>query len=264
MRRGVINTLMSALLRILESSGFGRFHTLLEAMSSDSARDVFLYHGANADAIDTPEGLKKEFRRLLMRYHPDRPDGDKEAAQEITQAYAVLEHRPAAASSPDTPNGEYPKWANAGYSGGLKANATIRRQNYTDMNFFKKTMWELSGESTQQWSIMQWDGHFFRHSITVYGSRDIFHEMAAAMIIWGSEGGNPYSTNAVFGQMRSDPGTLYVLYYDGEFFDNPPTLEFDSFNANPANDQSFCRNLPETLANLPKNNMISGSPRQIN
>jgi DnaJ-class molecular chaperone len=36
------------------------------------------------------EEIKKKYRKLSLKYHPDRPNGNKEMFQKITQAYEVL------------------------------------------------------------------------------------------------------------------------------------------------------------------------------
>ena len=35
----------------------------------------------------TPEEIKKAYRKLAVKYHPDKPDGNVEKFQEINNAY---------------------------------------------------------------------------------------------------------------------------------------------------------------------------------
>jgi hypothetical protein len=148
----------------------------------------------------TPEALRKEWIKLNRLKRTDIPD--EEGLKEINSAYDTLKHGSRGFSGtgqpyqPAAPQKETPKWAMAGYSGGIKPSAQIRRNDYSDANFIKKRMWELSGESNVEWTIWAFDGRFFRASTTVYGSPEIFHDMAEAMIMWNSHSGNPYETNA--------------------------------------------------------------------
>jgi hypothetical protein len=235
--------------RLLESAGLGTWDNLMEAMTASQAREVFKFFGATD--TDSPASLKASFRRLAMKLHPDQnredPDAEKKF-KELTQAYDVLQNAGGAGHdrSEQSKDEAHPIWADAGWSGGMRNSANIYRQDYSDMNYFKKRMWELSNHSREQWTIMQYDGHFFRHTLTVYGSSEIFHEMAEAMLVWGSSG-NPYNTRAIFVSRRGDP-MLYLIYLDGEFYNrNPIPMEHDSFNLNPGNDQQFMRRLPDEL-----------------
>ncbi len=54
-------------------------------------KDYYKILGVSKDA--SPEEIKKAFRKLALKYHPDRHKGDKEAEErfkEINEAYAVL------------------------------------------------------------------------------------------------------------------------------------------------------------------------------
>lgn len=55
------------------------------------AKDYYAVLGVPKDA--TPEAIKKAYRKLALKYHPDKNPGDKKAEEkfkEITEAYAVL------------------------------------------------------------------------------------------------------------------------------------------------------------------------------
>jgi hypothetical protein len=213
--------------------------------------------------------LKQARNAILIKYHQDRT-GNKDASQEINPAYDILK-QPGAIRMPVLSAGgvdwsqgwekyenqpqpsaktETPVWAMAGFSGGAPPSASIYRQNYTDDNFIKKAMWELSSQSKEEWTINGFDGNFFRNSITVYGSPKIFNNMADAMIQWQTKGGNAYPIRAVFVSRRRSSGLL-LIWADGTYYgDNPIKMEYDSFNDNPGNDQQFQRKLPALLDQL--------------
>ena len=56
------------------------------------AEDYYQILGVNRSA--TPEEIKKAYRKLAQKYHPDKAKGNKKAAQtqfkKISEAYAVL------------------------------------------------------------------------------------------------------------------------------------------------------------------------------
>ena len=73
-------------------------------------RDYYEVLGVSKDA--TPEELKKAYRQLALKYHPDRNPGDKEAEEkfkEAAEAYEVL-------SNPDK-RARYDRYGHAGMSG---------------------------------------------------------------------------------------------------------------------------------------------------
>lgn len=259
----------------------GKFTEILERikldeMSMGDAVRTFQDEGVEPASLSKAE-LKTVWRKLQRKYHPDR-GGDPKKAQEINQAYDILVGRtsqgrrasrtsePPPSSGPqygfrgaeytqdyaagqyghtarDTEPGGFPEWQTDKRSSFNK----ISRNNYTDVNFIKKDMWEKSGKSKEEWTIQGYDGRFFRGITTVYGNKKIFNDMAEAMVTWQSKGGNPYPTRAVFASKGKDR-KLYLIYLDGKFMgDDPYIFEHDSMNLNPSNDQSFMRNLPNEL-----------------
>jgi curved DNA-binding protein CbpA len=198
------------------------------------------------------EAIKAVRRDLLHRYHPDR-GGDLDSAQVINAAYDLLKD-----GVPDemfyrtdldlyeahkAKNPGFPEWAWAGYSGGIP-DATIYRNDFSDVNFIKKSMWELSGQSRAEYIIWGFDGRRF-HGISVFGSPKIFSFMTTAIMTWLSK--HAHQCRAVLvgtGKTRE----LYATYADGKYLtDQPIRIEHSSFNSNPGNDPNFARRLAEAL-----------------
>jgi hypothetical protein len=272
-----------------------RYFQILREMSRSEAESIWRKHGADPTA-----DLKPAWKNLLRKAHPDA-GGNLEDAKLINAAYDVLKNpnsgRGTGASdwrSETDEGGDYnqerprrqrnwyynpnqdaeternktnskAKWSWAGYSGGMHNDPTIRTQDYTDVNYIKKRMWELSGESTEEWTIWGFDGNYLRGVTTVYGSPKIFAHMAEAMITWQTKGGNPYACRAVLVEKdekhRSKPyidddedehgRTVYVIWADGVFYDKKPIpLTYETFNANPGNDQSFRHRLRKLIDDL--------------
>ena len=91
-------------------------------------RDYYEVLGLQKGASD--DEIKKAFRKMAMKYHPDKNQGDKEAEErfkEINEAYAVL-------SDPEKKE-KYDRFGhagvdpNSGFGGGKMC---IRDRNYRD------------------------------------------------------------------------------------------------------------------------------------
>jgi hypothetical protein len=198
------------------------------------------------------KGLKAAYRRLAVLHHPDR-GGDGRTMALINTAYHVLSQRAeappasngAAPPRPERYPGETPPWAWAGYAGGgLTPSAKISKPSYTDLNFVKKRMWELSGGSTEEWNLDSFNGRIFCGAFTVYGSPAIFDEMARATV----EGDRYNRVRAVFASRRAaEARELLLIWSDGIMHEPPIPMEHHSWNSNPANDLDFVRNLPKLL-----------------
>ena len=81
-----------------------------------SKRDYYEVLGVRRDASE--QELKQAYRRLAIKYHPDKNPGDKEAEEhfkEIAEAYQVL-------STPDL-RARYDRFGHAGISAGAGAGA---------------------------------------------------------------------------------------------------------------------------------------------
>jgi hypothetical protein len=235
----------------------------LDETTMQGAADIFRAYGVEVSGID-PAELKKCRNRLMMQHHPDHTGNTKDA-QRINGAYDILSgkqrphptlptedlHREGPAG--DTQNAKYGAsvWAYAGYSGGLRPDATISRSNYTDVNFIKKSMWELSSKSQQEYEIWGYDGASFRNTVSVYGSTKIFSYMATAMIELQTKGSHPCACRAVIVAEEGNR-TFWLIYADGKYFDDPISLEHDMLNDNPGNDQVFKQGLSSLLDRLPE------------
>lgn len=247
-------------------------------MTQAQAVQIFAHLGAKLPASASADDIKKAHRVLVKRYHPDTANGDETTMKQINGAYDMIRNGLSGTSTKPTSSTQddvdaywaaararakaqqqardeqpdsTPQWAMAGYSGGMKPQAKIYRNNYTDMNYIMKRMWELSGESHDVWTIWGFDGYFFRGVLSVYGNKSIFNEMAKAMIEWQTKGGNPYSCRAVFITNKHVTDVMWLIYSDGTFYgDDPILFNHESTNANPSNDQQFMRRLPHMLDKL--------------
>ena len=231
---------------------------ILEAasdMSYPQAVGVFSRYGIpNAGQLDQSSLLAAR-TQLIRKHHPD-VGGDADAAALINSAFDTLKKggdRPSQTFRNEPEDDEDTPWVMAGYSGGMRDSAHIYRQDYRDMNYIKKRMWELSGHKLQEWTIWGFDGSYLRGCITVYGSSDIFQEMAKAMIMWQTKGGNPYACRAVLVNRRREQ-EYFVIWADGRFYDKRPIeVESESFNSNPGNDPHFNDRLRKLLDQLDVN-----------
>jgi hypothetical protein len=201
---------------------------------------VFQKYGVNADGMN-PSELKTIRNDLIKTHHQDFT-GNKVASQEINAAYDSLTDRSSISSyhkGGDEPPGR-PAWQTDSRSNFNR----INRNDYTDLNFIMKTMWEKSDWSREKWMAWAFDGYFFRGSFTVFGNPQIFEDIADAMVAWEAN-----RCRAVFISGPNNNRALYLVWADGKHL-SPIEMEHDSFNLNPGNDQQFVRRLPEMLDRL--------------
>jgi hypothetical protein len=220
-----------------------------------------------------PEDLREARRKLINRHHPDR-GGSLTTAQSINAAYDLLkEGVPKYRGSPfalgsfrrthqnrrdqlaalKLCNPEYPEWTWAGCSGDVPSRSVVRTQDFTDVDFIKKSIWELSGHSEYEYTIWGFDGRIFRGHVAVFGSPKAFNYMADAMVTFQTKGSNRYDCRAVFVHEEA-ARDLYLVYADGKHYgDAPVKMKHYSFNLNPGNDLDFVRELPELLDRLKEN-----------
>jgi len=142
------------------------------------------------------------------------------------------------------------KWIWAGHSGAKIPNSIILKSDFTDINFIKKSMWELSGKTDEEWIIYGYDGVLFTNTIIVYGSAKIFYYMAIAMVDFQTKGSIPLSCCAVFVRQGSSHD-LYLIYENGKHRDqNPIKFALDSSDLDRINHTKFVQELPGLLEEL--------------
>lgn len=226
--------------RVQARQGAGMSESILVEMSTPEALRVFQQHGIDAQKM-TPEELRLAYRRLIMQNHPDR-GGDLETAKAINVAFDTLkngipQYRDSGSRShwggaryrpqrePEQDEDQYPIWAQAGYSGGMKETGNIYRNNYTDLNFIRKKLWELNGKKTDQaWTVRGHDGSYFRNIFTVWGSRATFPDMAQAMYQWQSQGASSYNVEFIFASPRGQYNTLFLIFARGKNLGKTPMV----------------------------------------
>jgi len=232
---------------------------------------ILLFRRLGVDVTGMPPDAVKEVRRqLIHQHHPDR-GGNLDMAQSINAAYDLIKHgvpkyRGSASGLSSFRRAhqrrreqvaalklcypEYPDWAWAGCSEDVPSRFEIYANDFTDLNFIKKSMWELSGRSEAEYTIWGFDGQHFRGRVAVFGSHNIFNYMADAMVIWQTKGNHPYPCRAVFTH-ETESGELYLIYAEGKHYgDSPVNIKQYSSNLNPGNDQALVCALPELLDRL--------------
>ena len=221
------------------------------AMSRDAAEAILRRHGLDAEGLASEE-LKRRWQALARRHHPDL-GGDTRSMQEINAAYSVLKLF-GSEPVPVLPQPRYdfeaprfrglPVWAWAGHAAGTEPDEVIARDDYTDRNFLKMRMWELSERSTQEWTLWAFDGRDLLAPVVTYGSKAIFPEMAKAMLRHGRRGFR--SPRAVLGQAQNERYEVLVLHADGRYLEPPPAL-FLSEPCGLPQDRTFIMDLPGRL-----------------
>jgi len=121
---------------------------------------------------------------------------------------------------------------------------TIKKNDYTDANYLRKHIWELSGEPKgPAVSLWIWDGTKFTTHIVVIAKTSLFMEMAKAMVIFSAK-----KARAIF--MNGESDKMILLYVDGRYLHHPIALTMRSENRNPNNDWNFVSRLPRKLADI--------------
>lgn len=243
---------------------------LLPSVAVIDAILLFRRFGVDVTGMEA-EQVNAARRQLLNKHHPDR-GGELDTAQSINAAHDLLKYgvpkyhattsalkafcrahpkrrQQVAAFKLCYP--EHPEWAWAGYSGDRPARPSIHHNDFTDVNFIKKTMWELSGHSDIEYTIWGFDSAQFRGHVTVFGTPKIFDYMADAMLTWHTKGSNHRSgCRAVFVH-NEEIKDFYLIYSDGKYYgDTMLKMEPCSFNFDPQEDRAFVESLPMKLDRL--------------
>lgn len=222
-------------------------------MSAMDARQLFTRLGVDMTS-QTPQTLKAEYRKLMMQHHPDR-GGDVKIAQDLSAAYNALKDNPEVGA--DFDSGVRASWKDNPAPRGRRSDSySMDHPNFEDIDYVKWYFEQKSeGEVSQEWTIMAFDSHFFRGSFTVKGRFDLFTKMAAVMRKWDRF----YDVRAVFAGTRQmlSQGRMSLIWSDGEDIRPMITIEFDSMNSNPANDQQLGRKLPAILDAVKDGSFVS-------
>jgi hypothetical protein len=192
------------------------------------------------------EQLQKYRRELIKSCHPDLPEnqGKNIDLGEINAAYDYLRSLGSTAFKSTLRNSIAPPWQ----PDKRTTNNKIQVESYRDQNFIKKRLWELSGQSKDVYTIDAFGQTSFEGRTLVYGSPEIFDEMAQAMLIWNANGGNLAATRAVFVSTPGDSHALNLIYSDGRSHaKNPIQLKYDPQAGSPYNDKAFQASLPAIL-----------------
>uniref|UniRef100_A0A6C0KG85 J domain-containing protein n=1 Tax=viral metagenome TaxID=1070528 RepID=A0A6C0KG85_9ZZZZ len=89
------------------------------------------------DEKATTSDIKKAFRRLSMKYHPDKPNGNEERFKEINQAYSILSDETQRIKY-DRENIKY--FDNISFDNNLINNLFNKINNNNNLDFFTKNM----------------------------------------------------------------------------------------------------------------------------
>lgn len=216
-------------------------------MSRETAEKVLRDHGLDAAGL-APSELRRRRQDLARRHHHDL-GGDVRSMQEINAAYSFLKPQAAEGRRDDSSprvNGS-PAWAWAGHHGASSPDELILREDYSDRNYLKKRLWELSGRSKEEWTLWAFDGQELLPPVTTYGCSAIFPEMAKAMLRHGRRGFR--WPRAILAQAPSGRHELLVLHSDGRAQQPPVPLPL-SCAGGPAHDRAFLMGLPGRLDSL--------------
>jgi hypothetical protein len=192
------------------------------------------------------EQLQKYRRELIKNCHPDLPENHGKTVDlgAINAAYDYLKSVGSPAFNTSLRNSIAPPWQ----PDKRTTNNTIRVKSYRDQNYIKMRLWELSGHSSDIYTIDAFGGHGFEGRTMVYGSPDVFEEMAQAMLIWNANGGKITATRAVFVSTPTEANALHLIYADGRFHAKRPiVLNYDPAAGSHYNDKHFQSRLPSIL-----------------
>ena len=215
-----------------------------------------------------PDQVNAARRNLMNRHHPDR-GGNLDTAQNINSAYDLLKNgvptfrasvlglksfcrahpsRREQVAALKLCYPEHPEWAWAGCSD-APLRPKIYSNDFTDVNFIKKTIWELSGQSPAEYTVCGFDGRQFRSHVVVFGSPKTFDYMADAMIMCQTRGSYGCDCRAVFVQ-EEESKDLYLIYSDRKYYGNRPIKLRCCLDREPWDDWEFVQDIPAKLDEL--------------
>jgi len=214
------------------------------AISREAAEGILRRHGLDAAGL-APDELRRRWQELARRHHPDL-GGDVRLMQEINAAYSMLKPQ-AFSCARDTASPRVrgvAAWAWAGHGEGEVPDDLILRDDYSDRNFLRKRLWELSGRSAQEWTLWAFDGRELLPPVAAYGSAAIFPDMAEAMLRHGRRGFR--TPRAVFAQAPNERHEVLLIHSDGRPHDPPVPMALSGAGG-PAHDRAFLLGLPGRL-----------------
>ena len=224
-------------------------------MDRQRALHVFERFGQKVHGDDQAR-LRSAWIMLAKQFHRRVADdcSNERAMAEINAAHDVLKHEMASArerqaSAADPRRHGICVWAWAGHpgDGAPLPNDRIEVPDERDFNFVRRRAWQLSGGSTEEWTLWGFDGHRFLAPHTVYGSRQIFPELARMALIALRIGFRRPRGIFVqkFGEAWSE---LLLLHADGAAF--PATPFKHNGRSAPTEDPAFVDRLPAMLSEL--------------
>ncbi len=212
--------------------------------------------GFSSDVTPSMDELKNSWKRLIMKFHPDRNPGDESAALRavrINNAYDVLKNFSFPGNLGESGQNTYQSWSPS-RSREIPEWQTDERSSYNkinedsgrkDINYCKWEIWNYAKERgpLEKWTFWAFDGRFFRGVFTVKANMDSLDFGGEVMEDWNSKGGNPYSTDAVFANKRGQHDLWLVRLHSRPMTGKNVIFTHDSFNMNPGNDKQFVESL---------------------
>jgi hypothetical protein len=192
------------------------------------------------------EQLHRFRRDLIKKCHPDLPQNQGKATDlgAINAAYDYLKSLGSTSFNSAVRSTIAPPWQPDKRTN----NNMIRVESYRDVNYIKKRCWELSGHSESVYTLDAFGTTAFEGRTLVYGSPEIYDEMAQAMLVWNANGGKLTATRAVFVSSVADENALNLIYADGRSFSKRPIqLRYDAAAGSHYNDKVFQSKMPAIL-----------------
>ena len=182
-------------------------------------------------------------------------------ALNIVAAYRRVRQAPEHPDLPEFTNKwSKPKWANqekpvrnrdAPIWAMNASNWKIRKEDFTDINYIRKYMWEASGKPTNKpITIWSFDGVNLNTHIAVLAKANVYPAMAKAMLIYTKN-----RSKAIF--MSALSNKLVLIWLNGRLLEHPEALKHNSPNRNPSNDWGFIGGLPKVLADMQRSYELS-------
>lgn len=213
----------------------------------ESMYNYYSILGVNQD--DDLDTIKKAYRKLAMKYHPDRNPGDEESVQKFKTFQNAWENillmhkqgKPAPTYQPDY--GHQPDWETDPRSSYHHVGEDHRNLNFNKKYLYEKALEAENGDRSKLKKMTVWafDGDYSRGVFSVWGSDKIYPEIAKAMHIWNSQGSNRYPTKMVL--ISTNYSNVRIIWINGKNVDIP--VKHESFNNNPFNDPHFVKKLQE-------------------